>query len=130
MILLTNLWHQIASAGAVRLRSVLVDLGLAVAVGLCLVAATVFGLQALHGVLRAWVGPIAASALLAALMLIVALALALWSSVRRNRHTRAVPSAPAPPASPLPVTDAPETGADLGLSAAFLAGFLLARRLL
>lgn len=129
MILLTNLWRQMASAGAVRLRAVLVDLGLAVAIGLCLVAAAVFGLQALHGVLRAWVGPIAASALLAALMLIVALALALWSSVRRNRKALAVPAAP-PPASPPPVTDPPGSGADLGLSAAFLAGFLLARRLL
>jgi hypothetical protein len=114
-----------ASVGAVRLRSALADLALVVAIGLCLVAASIFGFQALHGVLRPMFGPTGASALLGGMMLIVALALALYLSVRRNRQVRAIPLV-APVEGP---SAPPNTPPDLVTSAAFLAGFLLARRL-
>lgn len=126
MSLLTDIWRQMASLGAARFRALLAELALIAAIGLCLMAAAVFGLQALHGVLRSMVGPIGASALLAGLLLIVALVLALWLSERRRRQARVVPLT-VPHPDPAPETAEPAV--DLGTSAAFLAGFLLARRL-
>jgi len=123
--LLTDMWHRVASVGRAGLRSALADLALMVAIVLCLIAAAVFGFQALHGVLRPMFGPTGASALLGGMMLIVALALALYLSVRRNRQVRAVPLV-APVGGP---SAPPDTPPDLVTSAAFLAGFLLARRL-
>lgn len=141
MNLLADLFRQFASLGAARLRAVLVDLGLMLAIGVCLVVAAVYGLQALHALLLPMVGPLGAPALLAGLMVILALALALSLSMRRNRVVR-VPPVAAPHPSPLAPPPAgitadakPEPSTldlaapDLATSAAFLAGFLLARRL-
>ena len=136
MNMLIDMWRQIAASGAARLRERMTDLALTAAIGLCLVTAAGFGLSALHGLLRDLVGPAGASALLSGVMLFVALALALWLSDRRSRAARAA-SKPVPSPSPSPVMAAaaatsamPEAApADLGASAAFLAGFLLARRL-
>ncbi len=130
--MLAELFRQLTSLGAARLRTGLADLGLMLAIGLCLLVAAVFGLQALHGLLVPVVGPIGAPALLAALMLIVALVLALWLSVRHNGPIHRTSVAQPPPtllaASATP-TEAAAPAPDLGTSAAFLAGFLLARRL-
>ncbi len=121
------MWRQFAGAGAARLRLALTELAVVAAIGLCLMAAAVLGLTALNVALRPLVGPVAAPALVGALMLIIALSLALWLSTRRNRRTRVLQVA-----VPQPVIGSagPADGApDLGTSAAFLAGFLLARRL-
>ena len=130
--MLADLFRHLASLGAARLRSGLADLGLMLAIGLCLLVAAVFALQALHGLLVPVVGPIGAPALLAALMLIVALVMALWLSVRHSRPLHRTPAAmppPSPLAESVTPTEAAAPAPDLGTSAAFLAGFLLARRL-
>ena len=114
-----------------RLRSALADVVLMAAIGLCLVAAAGYGLSSLYHVLRHLVGPAAASALMAALLAVVALGLALWRSELRRRTPAVLPAAaPVAPAPPEPVAPAPEMApADMATSAAFLAGFLLVRRL-
>ena len=133
MTLLADLWRQIAALGAARLRYALADLTLVAGIAVCLVAAAVFTLQVLHGMLRPVLGPTGASALLAGVMLIVALVLVLLLANRRSHPVPAphlvVP--PVQPAAPADAASAPVTdpAPDIGTAAAFLAGFLLARRL-
>lgn len=125
---LGGMWRQLASLGAARLRVGLVDLALMAAIGLSLLAAAGFCISALHHVLRPLVGPAGASALMAAFLVIVALGLALWVSERRHRTPIATPvAAPPPPTPPDDTAAAPPP--DMAAYAAFLAGFLLARRL-
>lgn len=128
MTKLADMWRQMASLGAARLRSGLVDLALMAGIVVCLVTAAGYALSALHAVLRPLVGSAGASALMAVLLGIVALALALWLSERRRKVVRVAPVVAAPVVPPATEADA-APAEDLGISAAFLAGFLLARRL-
>jgi len=108
-----------AAFGTARVRAGLWDAGLLAAIAGCAVLAAGFGLSAAHALLRIWAGPAGASALLAVALGLAALALARWRSTRGNTAGPVAPPIPAP----VPPT------ADLGTSAAFLVGFLLARRM-
>jgi len=109
-----------AALGAPQLRAGMVTLAVLAGIGLCLLTAAGLGLAAAFTLLRPEVGVAGALGILAAALLVVAQGLAWWLVLRRK--PRAVSVAP-------PITDPTATPPDLGAQGAFLAGFLLARRL-
>lgn len=132
MNVLPDALRLLASLAAARFRAGLADLPVLVLIGLCLLTSAAFGLAAAYHLLRPLAGPAGASAVLAVLLLMAGLGLMVLLSVRRDSRTPVPPLAP-PAASPLPepasgAAAAPPQAADLGAQAAFVAGFLLARR--
>ncbi len=119
------------SQGSARLRAGLSDLPVVCLIGICLLTSGGFALAAAYHLLRPLIGPAGASAVLAVVLLIAAVGLMLFLSVRRAGRKSSVASpSPAPAATPAPDPGVAPTPAvaDLGTQAAFLAGFLLARR--
>lgn len=96
------------------------DLGLVALAGLLGLAGTTFLVAAAHGLLAAAIGPLASAAQLGAALL--ALAIAAWL-LFRSRHGGGPVQVDLPPVQPAPPVES-------GTFAAFLAGFVLARRIL
>jgi len=101
------------------------DFKISAAIAVCLVLAAGFGLSALHYYLRVLVGSGGSSAIIAIGLLSLAFAL----DYRRKTRIPALPPEPVPSPVPITLTPAPQPVGSPGISSAFLAGFLLARRL-
>jgi uncharacterized membrane protein YfcA len=111
----TAFWHLIRQSAERRLRAGFARLGLVAAALVLALTGAGFLLMAAQGALAHLIGTPAASAVIGAVL--VALSM-LMLRLSRHKPAQPAPSAPLPGPSPPPA-----------IGAAFLAGFLLARRM-